>query len=1186
MRPLDPLALPLHGTHLIEASAGTGKTYTITTLFVRLVAERGLRPDEVLVVTFTEAATAELRGRVRSRIRDVLADLATGCDDDPLVAALRADRDRVESRLHQALRDFDECAISTIHGFCRRTLLDNAFESGVTFDADISPDVAPLFQEIAEDFWSRELHDADPLLVRYLDGQTTSKLASLAADVVSQPDREVLPTHVEPVDAPTAFRHAHARARTLWLAHRSDVEALLATAPGLNRRSYTRATLPRWLSVVDAALEAADPGHPRLPDGVGRLTATTLAAKMAAGHPPPSHPCLDALDALVSAAALFEQQALGLRHRLATYARQQQRSLEQERNIHTFDDLLHKLDQALDGPGRRRLAAAIRRRHSAALIDEFQDTDRVQYRIFSRIYGDVDAPLFLIGDPKQSIYGFRGADIHAYLGAASDAGERRWTLDTNWRSDPSLLRAINVVFSRGDRPFLFERIEYSPVKPAPQADDALLVDGRRPPVLDLRFVRRDEHPGVYRNAITSGWARAELPAIIASEIARLLQSGVTRRGDPLRPADIAVLTRTNAQARSMQGPLRRLGIPSVLHSAGSVHRTHEAAEVYQLLSALADPASEDLARAALATDLLGVDAAHLWSLRRDDQAWDRWLERLDRWRDLWQQRGFHPMFRAVLDHGAPPAHARLLRLPDGERRLTNLLHLAELLHTTAAAEHLGTRGLLRWYDAQLSNEGTASDAAELRLESDEQAVEIVTIHKAKGLEYPVVFCPFLWTGAQMDKQPPVSFHDPQDGDRPKLDLGTDQLPDHAVIAYFGEMAETLRLAYVALTRAKHMTVVVCGAFTNLATSPLGYLLHRPAGATSADEVKRHLKGRSDTDLLADLQSLADAADGAIRVCDLDDLPAERYRPPRLMEAPPLVRPPPVRTLRPTRRRSSFSGLTAGAEASPLRVEGRDHDESTVVATGFPSGEPASPAHLLDVRGGRLLGTCVHAVFEDLDFGARDGLAALVGRKLRTFGLPSAWAGSIASAVDDTLDTAIDEGPRHLADISRSQRLDELPFILPATGMTPGALADVFAAHGGAFTRYAGDLAALDFPRLDGFLRGFIDLVFEHDGRWFLLDYKTNNLGPGLDDYTPPRLTESMIEHHYVLQYHLYALALHRLLGHRLDGYDYDAHFGGVYYLFIRGMTPQSGPARGVFRDRPPAALIQALCDLFDGGRCP
>jgi len=1181
VKPLDPLAIPLHGTHLFEASAGTGKTYTITTLFVRLVAERGLGPGEVLVVTFTEAATAELRGRVRQRIRSVLAELATGRGDDPLVAALRADRPRAEARLMQALHDFDECAISTIHGFCRRTLMDNAFESGVSFDTDLSPDVGPLFQEIAADFWSRELHDADPLVVKHLGSLSPADLASLADRVVSQPDRQILPTEVEPVDAPDAFRQAYARARSSWRSHRSEVVEMLTTDPGLDRRSYKSDNLSRWIAAVDTALQPQAPIDPRLPDTVSRLSATAIADKTKEGHTPPSHPCFDALDDLVEASGLFGQHALGLRRRLADYASQRQRQLKEERNTQSFDDLLHRLDEALEGSGRQRLAAAIRRRHRAALIDEFQDTDRVQYRIFRRVFGDVDAPLFLIGDPKQSIYRFRGADIHAYLGAAQDAGEQRWTLPTNWRSDPTAVRAVNTVFSRGERPFLIEGIGYSPVQPRLEAQDALRIDGSTAPGLDLRFVRRADHPAVRHNAIKAEWGYTELPGIVASEIARMLRPGVTLRGKPLQPSDIAVLVRRHTQARAMQAALRRLGIPSVLHSAGSVFHTHEAAELVQLLAALGDPTDEGLTRAALTTDLLGVDGAGLWAMRDDDEAWSRWLGRLDRWRDLWQRRGFYPMFRAVLDHGDPPPHARLLALPDGERRLTNLLHLAELLHTAASSRHLGIRGLLRWYESQRADDGDRAN--ELRLESDEQAIELVTVHKAKGLEYPVVFCPFLWMGTSQRPTPPVSFHDPDDADRPKLDLGTDQLRDHATIAHRDKMAEELRLAYVALTRARHLTVVLCGVFTRFSTSPLGYLLHRPSTALPLAEIGRQLSRRSDDELLGDLQELADASDGAIGMCELDPTPAVRYAPPTDGARAPLVRPPPVRSLRPTRRRSSFSGLTAAAEPSPLLAEGRDHDEVGADPSGLPAAAGNEPAHLRDVRGGRLLGTCVHAVFEELDFRDREQLGELVATKLRTHGFPASWEGSLASTVTATLDTPIDAGPLRLADVARSQRLDELSFFLPSTALTPAGLADAFAMHGGALADYANPLAELDFPVLGGFLRGFIDLVFEHGGRWFLVDYKTNNLGPVLDDYAPSRLTEAMVDHHYVLQYHLYALALHRLLRYRLPDYSYDAHFGGVYYLFVRGMTPATGPQRGVFRDRPPAPLMQALADLFEGG---
>lgn len=1209
-RPLDAMAVPLRGLTLIEASAGTGKTYTIANLYLRLVVEQGLTVDEILVVTFTEAATAELQARVRRRLRAAL-DAAHGRGDDGEVTTLtgRVGRATVRRRLQIALADFDEAAISTIHGFCRRMLQENAFESGVPFDIELEADQGPLVEELLADFWAREVAGADPLWVSELRARkvTADSLADLLGAAISSPDTAVIPEEVEPVDGPAVYRAAYATARTAWLPHRDAVVGDLLGSPALSRSRYRRPTMEALVADIDRFFADPTPQDTALPKNLDRLTPDALARGTKKNQDPPSSPFFAACPPLLETRGTFDRQLLHLRRRLVDYARAEAGPRKAERNCLSFDDLLHRLDGALAGPGGDRLAHAIHRRYRAALIDEFQDTDPVQYRIFRAIYGGRREPLFLIGDPKQSIYKFRGADVFAYLRAVTDAGDRGYTLGVNWRSDPTLIRAVNGLFGRGERPFVFERIEFGPVAARPGSVDRLEIGGRTPPPLQIRFVPRDGSPGRpgKSNAITGDYSGAALFDDVAADIARLLSSGAALRGTDgedrrdIRAGDVAVLVRTNLQAAATQRALRRLRIPSVLRSQESVLESPEAGELLTLLRAVHEPGDGGRVRAALATPLLGLSGDRIAALRDDDRGWEAWTAAVRRWREVWVDDGFIQLFRRVLDArivaGGPPTHARLLASVDGERRTTNLLHLAELIHQAETRGRLGCAGVLRWLARQMADPGRSADAAELRLESDELAVQLVTIHKSKGLQYPVVYCPFLWKRRPVDPRDPFSFHDPTRGERAVLDLGSEDLATHHALAERESLAEDQRLLYVALTRAEHLCVTVWGGFTNAGSSPLGYLLHRPPGVTDPSQLDAHVRAMDDDQLRAELDRIAADSGGAIGVEDLPDGPGT---PLEFVGAgaDPLSARAVRRSLRLPWWPSSFSRMAASEEAlTPEEADGRDHDRSAAGAgPARTGGETGERVLLWEFPRGARPGSCIHEIYEDLDFQAPDDLAELVPVKLGRFGLSAdRWGEVLERAIRDSLVTPLDREASRLtlAGIPSSRRIDEMEFILPVAldggrRLTSERLAAVLQRHGGPAARYADRVRGLGFGALRGYLRGFIDLTFEHEGRWYVADYKSNWLGEGRNEYAGDGLWSAMAGHHYVLQYLLYLVALHRFLRVRLPGYDAEQHLGGAYYLFLRGMDPSTGPARGVFEDRPPAALIRELSSLFEGEDLP
>ena len=1276
-----PLEARLTGTHLIEASAGTGKTYTITTLFLRLLVERGLTVDRVLVVTFTEAATAELRGRIRGRLRAALAALdggeAAGADPEAAAVAARGGEPaRVRERLTEAIRGFDEAAVFTIHGFCRRMLQENAFESGVPFETELVADLADLHDEVLRDFWVRELHDAPPLYLRFLHqrGVRPGRLAQLLQRVVGRRDATLLPRAADrgvagpPADgwasgraaasAAAAFGGAFEEARAIWSRDRADVEATLANADGLNRNRYRPNSLPGWCARMGDLLRPETPPRPLLGeafDRFDRFTTSGLADSVRKGGAPPAHPFFDACERLRLAeqalADVYDEETLGLQRWLATWAREEIDRRKRAAATQSFDDLLRQLDEALAGPGGGRLAAVIRERFPAALIDEFQDTDPVQYRIFKAVYGagpDSAAPtsgadgrggptgepvaLFLIGDPKQAIYAFRGADIFTYLNAAADATGGRHTLLHNWRSAPRLVEAVNAMFGRAQTPFLFPQIGFAPATPAAHERPPFQPGSLDPAPLQLRYVPRDERG----RARSKAWAADVLPGAVAADVVRLIESGARVGGRPVGAGDVAVLVRTNHQAALVQRALRRLRVPAVLHSQASVFDTEEALEVERLLRAVADPGDVRAVRGALATALLGVDAAALVALQGDEAEWERWLGRFRVWHDRWTGRGFVQMFRSLVDEQDVPA--RLLSFVDGERRLTNVLHLGELLHSAADGERIGPTGLVRWFALRRVGEEAAGDDAQLRLESDERAVQLVTVHKSKGLEYPVVYCPFLWDGALLRAadQTYVTFHDPDDGHGLKLDLGSADRARHLSLAERESLAEGLRLLYVALTRAEHRCVVFWGPLNQAERSPLAWLLHQPpTAATPAtddadiaallDATRERVTRLRDEELRSELATLAEATNGAIAVAPLD-VSAGRVWNRSAEDRGALTRRTFRRTLDSSWRTSSFSGLkSAGAtaadgpaDASPddgwvaadpdepadAAVEALALDAATApdLAPGLAPDRPttsdaaalaaAALVPLRELPGGTEAGQCVHDILETLsDFGEQDvgRLAAHAAGPLAAHGIAERWAEPLAAALVGALATPLDPATPGLTlgALGPTQRLVELPFLFPIAEAGPGALgpetlASVLAAalseHGGGGLPpdYPARLRRLGFRPFRGFLRGFIDLVFEYGGRYWIVDYKTNVLGDRFRDYTPDRLAVAMTEAHYHLQYLLYLVALHRFLRHRIADYDYDLHVGGVLYLFLRGMAPDAPPSSGVFHARPPRGLVDAL----------
>jgi len=1210
---LDITRLNLNGTHIIEASAGTGKTHAIVSIFLRLIAE-GYRIDQILVVTFTEAATAELRDRIRTRLRDALGLLNQTDITDPLINSLitASGIDTVRRRFYQAIMTFDEAAVFTIHGFCSQILQTHAFESDILFDARLQTESDALFEEIAADFWAKTVYPAPLLLVQSLLQNRIEPgiLTELSRMVCRKPEMAIIPDPPDSANPLAGITAHYQRLRSLWHNHQAKILSHVETSlPALHARYYKSEYLSEWQTIISDWLEPPLPIGIDVPQALIRLSDSELAAKTKKGKEPPRHEFFTCCDKLIHSLNQLSDWFLRVKHDSLTFSRIELERRKARQGILFFDDLITRLDRALQQPGGDVLADRIKTRFPAALIDEFQDTDPIQYRIFQRLYRNSGNPFFMIGDPKQSIYGFRGADIFAYLKAVGEGSGQTYSLQINWRSDSGLIDAVNTLFEMRPNPFLFSEIQFHPVSP-PVDTSALpahgvMENGQPVAPLSITFIKTcaagstvDPKTG----RITKDWMSRHLPDQIAADIARLLKFGVMSGvGDddarPVTPGDIAVLVRTNRQAQAMQDALRAVSIPAVLESADSVWDSKESQMLRVVLKAVANPGDHRLIAAAITTDLFGLTAHDVWELSQNEDQWGDWAVQFRAWHVTWTLRGLIPMMNQILGFRDPNSSiiplARLIGFPDGERRVSNVLHLTELLFQAAREQRLEIPGLMQWFETRQNSPHTDSESAELRLESDARAVKLATIHKSKGLEYPVVYCPWLWMGKhRADSRMPILFHDRDQDGRMTLDLGSDQYPDHQLWAEDEDLAERLRLLYVAVTRARHLCLVYTADVTGLETSALGYLLH---GAEPSDENR----------IQADIRRLMDAGGGNIGLRELSQVESAGMDDSRRnISETSLIHRTAGRSLSRKWRISSFSDMTSPRHIMPDDLSGgRDHDIAPLL-TGtdeqpralIPEDAHSLPILLHQFDRGPVAGIFFHSLFENMDFTSTgtDALTRLITDQLTRAGMDSdQWTPILFQAVIDILDTPLDpEMPDlTLRRIPLNRRMNELAFLMPAAVSSPERQPDPVTASRLVTLFESGlnpaipdawlhQLRRLEFPAIAGFLKGFIDLVFEYAGKWYVVDYKSNMLGPDYADYAGHFLEQAMTAHHYYLQYHLYVAALHRYLEHRIPGYDYDRRMGKVYYLFIRGMSKVRGPEFGVFQDRPPKDMIMQLSDLF------
>ncbi len=1285
----SPLDVPLQERRvLIEASAGSGKTRAITTLVARQIVEADCRIENLLVVTFTRAATDELRKRIRSILKQVYDQLAPGAEADgeepsgngetrrsspggrfgheaPAEAAAgseqarelldfwlarkRLERKDVSARIDQALLDIDLANICTIHGFCQQALGEFAFESGFPFGIEVVGNGAEIIESVVRDLWQRELRACSATFADFVMAEKflPDELARWIGRQRSRPVtkvRGVAKALATPAEAEQPLRTALDEVRKLWGEH-GEAAREFATGDSLHKHSYGPVRASGWLAEIEAAAR-----KDRLPSDVSALATATqklsrekLEQSCKKHFQVPENPLFEAFDAVHDACqqlkADYGDWLAASRWRLwQQFCGEISRVVRDTRQL-TYDDLLAEMHAALSGPAGERLASELRQRFPVALIDEFQDTDRLQAAIFERIYdrpaaddssqAEKHGSLLIVGDPKQSIYQFRGADVFAYLDQQrQDSFEV--LLERNWRSAPRLVYTVNAVF---DMPLAFAvpEIAFQSAVPGRDSAGALQVDdGEATP---FSFWLLDEQ----KNNETAVRAAAEATA---EDIAHLLEQARAGRakveGRPLRAADIAVLVPENQLGRRVADALHERGCRCISSDKSNVFGSREAAELQRLLSALANAGRHDHLRTALGCELLGLTNEELLELRERDEAWGEWSSRFENWRATWQFRGVGAMLRQIIDSGS----GHLLRYADGPRRLTNARHLAELLQNAESESRLQPAELLHWLERRRleakSGHREAGESTILRIESDEDLVKIMTIHGSKGLEFPIVYLPFAWHSKQLQAKrsgEPASYHEREGG---KLCATLDFAPETTHARDMERMeafGESLRRLYVALTRASERCVVVWTRVNSRGEKelpPLVWLLHgdpanrQPleqlagtgrhldAGPAVPDDVrdvyescKGEFQEKSWNTLCDDIQALVDRCpDGSAGIRDLgaadsgdspeeepgvgiasqfEGLGADTEAKQHKCLGEDLACRHFDRSLRRIRQMTSFTALTAIQVRPDGETAARDHDEGEP-ASG-PDAQPtewqAQANHAFDFPRGIRTGTCMHRIFELLDTGGADAqdIGKLCATQLERSGIDSRWNDAACAMIENARATILQAPGRKGFRLDRiARRLVELEFCFPVDGFRRETLDATLERHGCADR--LGDEPGSD--AITGFMRGFIDLVVEHDGCWYVLDYKSNWLGDQAGDYRRECLDAAMSEHRYHLQYLIYLLALHRYLRQRLPDYDYERHIGGVFYLFLRGMAPAAGMSRGVFFDRPSRQCIEELDDCMGG----
>lgn len=1178
---LDINTLPLTGVRLIEASAGTGKTYTISSIYVRLILGHectALTPENILVVTFTRAATEELRDRIRKRLKQVLTDFQTGQSDDAFVTMLlqeTGDREGAISRLKDAIQLMDLAAIYTIHSFAQRLLRQHGVEANVAGEFELVLDEGDILLQAAQDVWRANVYPLNGATLELVLSQWKTP-TDILKDSRSLLYKDVAfhlgETTQDLSSAQEKYRAAFERFKELWLQEGSGFIQAIEGNPQANG-TFVKAlgTNQKHVNkfVADDSVKIGD-----VTKALEKFSPQGMQKSVKKGGEPIEHRISGAAQNLLDYLEPYEQaKAYELRRWRVSFVEQikaRVQLLKQQKQLMATDDLLIRLNQALQRHGEDVLLNPVREQFPVAMVDEFQDTDDTQYNVFRTLYvpsketeiettgqQNNDLALFMIGDPKQAIYKFRGADIFTYIQAKQEV-EQSYSLDTNYRSTANLVKGVNQIFTRHDQSFIYDdSIPFVPVQ-AKDVAKPLLVDGEQQSAITWRYVNGEQQEIKNKGDFTSAFSED-----CAEHITQLLNtahhSKATIGDKPVSAKDIAVLVRNRHQAQIVKQALTQRGVGCVYVGQESVFDSDEATALLMLLHAVHSMGEKPF-RNALAHPIWMQSLSTLSRHMQDEQLWETQLEQLYTCHEVWSRQGIMPMLMHWLHSQSLPA--KWLAQSHGERLLTNMLHLGELLQQ-ASVELQGMQGLLSWFDKQVTSVLVGeAEQKQLRLESDANLVQIVTIHKSKGLEYPIVYLPFLWDGKESKDE---VFYDLE-----SKTLRCDLVGDYKDQRIQEGLAEEIRLLYVALTRAASQCYISMPELpakgkirTDIQSSAIWYVLFHKQEA----EVLSSLKDMGAFQLsVFSLENIDDAVTSLLQEETAEQLQAKSFK----------------GSIARDWQLSSFSSLVRHHHAPHTARFNLDDDQQADTNSGVQIQEEniEEQKNGFTFPKGAHAGNFLHTLLEEVDFtepvDQMGEVDELIQSLLERFGIETIWLDTVKEWLSTILSTPLLHDGLSLSGLNDEAKQVEMEFYFPIERLSAKDFNGVL----NQYSVLSCDVSDVEFKTIKGMLKGFIDLTFVWQNQYFVLDYKSNHLGMDFSDYQQPSLEQAMSDHRYDIQLVLYTLALHRLLKLRINNYSYDEHIGGGYYLFLRGMNLQG--KEGQFFHKPERRLIEALDQLIDG----
>lgn len=1177
------------GYLLLEASAGTGKTYSLEGIAAILVAEYGIAVERILMVTYTKAAAADLKTRVYRRLRSLaeIADNLSNDTPDPVARRFaRASQNAqaiYRTRLATAVACFDEAQVSTIHSFCQKTLQDYAFESQSVFDARMLTDTRALLQEVTLDFWRRHFYQgataAIACAVAAMQGIRPHHLLSALETQQRNPY-----AHIDPPPVPWETLAGYLRTIVNLL---TQLRAALATHFDPLRHYFEDDTLwdgrrfkrEKRVACVESMerLLAEKPEGAHSPNELAFfaevMTLERIENRLVKAHKSRLGDFEATLFApsseLLKVCSAYGKQLVPV---FLKDAQARLESAKERRNALTYNDLIVRLHTAIMSDNSP-LLAGLRGRYDVALVDEFQDTDALQYQIFNRLFSGAGKRLYCVGDPKQSIYRFRGADMQVYKEARNAIREeQRLALVNNYRSSPALIHAVNALFHDQT----FESIAFTPSEsPATTRNEVFSLVSRGKPSAPFVFLSLGDQPTENRVVQT---CVQQIQQLLSETKISDVSSNKLRS---VRCKDIAILARDRYQIGGIARALTASGIPYRLKSNARVWETEEANALRTVLHGIEECNRVACVKGALVTPLIGGSIHDIARMDAEDAQADEVFSLFADLKELWLRYGIMQAFRYFwIKYNV---RVRLLAQPDGELVLGNYLHLADLLHERELAARASPESLLTWFDARVNpTEGAETDETDgmssdqLRVASDGDVITLSTIHASKGLEYPIVICPYLWK-PENPRTHDYRFHySPESGE---LVLDCERGDTSKAAETQSAQADNDRLLYVALTRAKYACLVMLGqCYTrNKEPSPLNNCsLARLCLGNPILEGARKL-AEQDPNMFSMIDPFEESEENGATANIVTEYANELETLPRAQIF--------TRNLERFDRLGNFSKFTYGVshDREMWRADEPENESDAYDKTHqeLNAKEPITDA-TRDSKDplpkGKKMGNALHDLLERTDFQNFD--PDLVQPILSEYGYPEIeYKEYITARMEHWLTTPLaNDSSLRLCDIGKKQRISELEFYFPLKTFTRQSLQDVLAEFSGLPHGIIRSLDQLRIHPVRGWMNGFIDLVFEHGGKYYILDWKSNTLGDTPMAYTETAIRQEMVASLYPLQYLIYTVALHKHLSRTLNNYAYETHFGGVFYVFLRGFGIQ--PGHSVFYDRPSEANIEHLTQLF------